>query len=162
MRDCAKRWALRLFAALLVVIGSHGGAMSAEELQGQPTLSKETMASQSDESWIHAIPVAADPELEEQINELQEAVGTIHMQMVRRNDLLQKAQDAGTKTTLYEELEQLRKEREELETLLHKLVDEAKKSEQTAIDTALAKVKWLERQRERQQQQEENIRDRQQ
>ena len=76
-------------------------------------------------------------------------------------DALNKSQDPVAQTKLSEELNVLRTERQELETLLHALVDEAKMSEQTAIDEALARTRWLERQQEYQQQKEELIRDRQ-
>jgi cell division protein FtsB len=79
--------------------------------------------------------------------------------MVRRKELLKKTQDPATKATLYDEFEQLRKEREDLEALLHDLVDEARLSEQTAIDEALARARWLERQREYWEKQEELKRD---
>ena len=111
--------------------------------------------------WMEAIPAPADPELEEQIVEVQNALKAIYQQMVRRKETLKKTQDATAKATLYDELEQLRKEREDLEALLHDLVDEAKLSEQTAIDEALARARWLERQQEYQTQKEELIRDRQ-
>lgn len=111
--------------------------------------------------WMEALPVPADVELEEQIQEVQEALSAIYQQMVRRRDALKKTTDAATKASLYDEFERLRKEREDLEALLHDLVDEAKLSEQTAIDAALARARWLERQQEYHAQKEELIRDRQ-
>jgi predicted nucleic acid-binding Zn-ribbon protein len=110
---------------------------------------------------MEPLPVPADPELEKQIQEVQEALGAIYQQMVRRKDALKKATDAATKAALYDEFERLRKEREDLEALLHDLVDEARLSEQTAIDEALARARWLERQQEYHAQKEELIRDRQ-
>ena len=62
---------------------------------------------------------------------------------------------------LYQELEALRKERGDLEALLHDLADEARMSERTAIDEALARARWLERQQEQWSQKEELLRDRQ-
>ena len=112
--------------------------------------------------WMEALPVPADPELEEQIVEVQKALKAIYQQMVRRKEVLKKTQDPGAKANLYNEIEQLRKEREDLEALLHDLVDEAKLSEQTAIDAALARARWFERQQEYEVQREELIRDRQQ
>ena len=112
--------------------------------------------------WIEALPIPADPELENQIKEVQDALSAIYQQMVRRKEALQKIQDPTAKAKLYEEFERLRKEREELEKLLHDLVDEAKLSEQTAIDEALARARSIERQQEYQAQKEELIRDRQQ
>lgn len=103
----------------------------------------------------------ADPELEEQIQEVQEALNTLYQQTVRRKEALKKTQDVAQKAKLYEELEALRKEDEELEALLHDLVEEAQISEQTAIDEALARARWLERQQDYLQQREELIRDRQ-
>lgn len=110
---------------------------------------------------MQPIPIPADPELEEQIKEIQEALGGIYQQMVRRKEAIQKTADSAAKARLYEEFERLRKDRDELERLLHDLIDEAKKSERTAIDEALARARWLERQQEYQQQKEEIIRDRQ-
>ena len=110
---------------------------------------------------MQAIPVPADPELEAQIVEIQDALSTIDKQIVRHKEALGKTQDSATKTSLYEQLELLRKERNDLEALLHDLVDEAKISEQTAMDEALAHARWLERQQEYQEKKEELIRDRQ-
>jgi len=110
--------------------------------------------------WMEALPVPADPELEQQIVEVQDALKAIYREMVRRKDVLKKTQEPATKARLYDEFERLRKEREDLEALLHDLVDEAKLSEQTAIDEALARARWLERQQEYQAQKEELIRDR--
>ena len=112
--------------------------------------------------WMEAMPVPADPELEDQIVEVQKALKAIYQQMVRRKEALKKTQDPAAKATLFDEFERLRKEREDLEKLLHDLVDEAKLSEQTEIDAALARARWLERQQEYEQQKEEIIRDRQQ
>lgn len=106
--------------------------------------------------------IPADPELEHQIHEVQEVLAGIYQQMVRRREALKKIQDPTAKATLYEEFEQLRKDRDDLEALLHNLVDEAKLSQRTTIDEALARARWLERQQEHQQQKEELIRDRQQ
>lgn len=113
------------------------------------------------QQWLEPIPIPADPELEQQILEIQDALSTLHQQTVRRKEALTRAQDAAGKAKLYEELEVLRKERQELEALLHDLVEEARLSEQTAIDEALAQARWLERQQERHAQREELIRDRQ-
>ena len=114
-----------------------------------------------EEPWLEPIPTPLDYELEAQIKEVQEALGAIHTQMVRRKELLNKTDDPTRKAVLYDELERLRKEREELESLLHQLVDEAKQSERTAIDEALARARWLERRQEYWEQKEELIRDRQ-
>ena len=132
------------------------GGLPAEESSQTPPQEVKV-----EEPWIEPIPVPTDPELEHQIQEIQEALGIIHQQMVRRKEALNMTQDATTKATLYDEFERLRKEREELEQLLHELVDEAKLSEQTALDEALARARWLERQEEIRQQREEIIRDRQ-
>ena len=161
MRECAMTSGLQLVAALVIVMGPRG-PLCAEEPTRQPTSPKETTEPHVEKLWMRALPVPADPELEQQIKELQEALGTIDTQMVRRKDLLQKTQDPATKTSLYEELERLRKEREALEKLLHDLIDEAKVSEQTAIDQALTRARWLERQQESWEKKEELLRDRQQ
>ena len=114
-----------------------------------------------DPMMMESLPVPADPELEALIEEVQDALGTIHQQMVRRKEAIHKSQDATAKTKLYEEFERLRKDREDLEAVLHDLVDEAKLSQRTAIDEALARARWFERQQEYQAQREELIRDRQ-
>jgi hypothetical protein len=114
-----------------------------------------------EEPWVELYPVPADPELEAQIKEVQEALGTVHKQMVRRKDALNKTQDPTTKAKLLEEFDRLRRERDDLEALLHDLVEEAKLSERTAIDEALARARWLERRQEYQEKKEETIRDRQ-
>ena len=114
-----------------------------------------------DPMMMEPLPVPADPELEALIEEVQDALGTIHQQMVRRKEAIHKSQDATAKTKLYEEFERLRKDREDLEAVLHDLVDEAKLSQRTAIDEALARARWFERQQEYQTQREELIRDRQ-
>ena len=111
--------------------------------------------------WLEPIPICADPELEAQIQEVQNALTAIGKEMVRHKDALNKAQDPTANSKLADEVEALRKERKELEALLHDLVDEAKLSEQTAIDEALARARWLERQQEYYDKKEESIRDRQ-
>ena len=111
---------------------------------------------------MQAIPVSADPELEHQIKEVQDGLRTIYQQMVRRKEALKKTRDPAAKTVLYDEIERLRKDQEELEAVLHDLVDQAKRSQKTAIDEALARARWFERQQESWEKKEELIRDRQQ
>ena len=113
------------------------------------------------EPWLEPMPVPFDQELEEQIVEIQDALSEIHKQMVRRKAILERSPDAASKAALYDQLEALRKERNNLEALLQDLVEEARASEKTAIDEALARVRWLERRREQLEQREELIRDRQ-
>jgi len=113
------------------------------------------------EPWLKPIPVPFDLELEEQIAEVQEAIGTLHQQMVRRKEAIKQTPDGASKAKLYDDLEALRQERGDLEAILRELVDEAKASEQTAIDEALARARWLERQQEYWDQKEELLRDRQ-
>ena len=125
----------------------------------EPT--QEPPAEEPTEPWLQPYPVPADPELEEQIVEIQQALSAINREMVRRKDAVEKTTDATQKATLYDELELLRKERRSLEELLNDLVDEAKASERTEIDEALARVRWLEQQQERWYQKEELLRDRQ-
>lgn len=145
-----------VWAAAMLLAGSLG----AEPPKGvsQPTSTDIEVA---EPRWMEPLPLPADAELEEQIQEVQEALSAIYQQMVRRRDALKKTTDAAIKASLYDEFERLRKEREDLEALLHDLVDEAKLSEQTAIDAALARARWLERQQEYHAQKEELIRDRQ-
>lgn len=112
-----------------------------------------------EEPWMTPIAIPADPELEQQIQEVQDALSAIHRQMVRRKEALNKTPDATAKTALYGELEALRQEREDLEALLHDLVDEAKLSERTKIDEALARARWFERQQQYWEQKEERTRD---
>ena len=140
------------------------GYLHAEETSLQsPPSSPEQAPGESpiEEPWLEPIPIPLDRELESQIQEVQEALSAIHTQMVRRRELLNTTQDPVKKTAFYEELERLRKERKELEALLHDLVDEAKRSERTAIDEALARARWLERRQEYWEKKEELIRDRQ-
>ena len=161
LRAHAQKLVVGLLASGLVC--SFGGPLFAKDPSSQSP-SKNVGAEQLEtgKPWLKAIPVPADPELEVQIVEVQDALSTIDKQIVRYKDALGKTQDPATKTSLYEQLELLRKERRELEALLHDLVDEAKLSEQTAIDEALAHARWLERQQEYQEKKEELIRDRQQ
>lgn len=143
--------------ALLVLVWglSLGGVRLAAEEPSTPPVAPD------EPPWIEPLPVPFDPELEALLEEVQDALGTIHQQMVRRKERLDQTQDAAARAVLYEELEALRKERDELQSLLHKLVEEAKISERTAIDDALARARWLERQQEYQAQREELLRDRQ-
>ena len=157
------RWVLvGLLASAMAC--SAGGWLLAEEpptQKSEPTKTVSAVEPTIESPWLKAIPIPTDPELEEQIKEVQDALSTLYQQMVRRKEALQKTQDPTAKTILYDEFERLRKEREALEKLLHDLIDEAKLSEQTAIDAALARARWLEREQEYQQQKEEIIRDRQ-
>lgn len=117
-------------------------------------------ADQPTESWLQPYPTPADPELEEQIAELQQAVGAITKELVRRKKAVHELQDSAAKTQLYDEIEMLRKEERMLGALLRDLIDEARASEWTAIDEALARARWLERQQEYHEKAEEIIRDR--
>ena len=151
------------FLVLGLALGLSGPLFAAEESSPKPSSQKlESEKPETEKPWMQPIPVPADPELEAQIVEVQGALSTIDKQIVRHKEALGKTQDPATKTNLYEQLELLRKERNALEALLHDLVDEAKLSEQTAIDEALAHARWLERQQEYQEKKEELIRDRQQ
>lgn len=118
-------------------------------------------AEDATEAWLQPYPVPADSELEEQIVEIQQALGAINRELVRRNEAVEKTEDPAAKTKLYDELDLLRKERRSLEGLLDELIDEAKASEQTEIDEALARARWLERQQDQWYQKEEQLRDRQ-
>ena len=137
------------------------GSLCAEDASSTHTPSPEE-TEDTIHPWLDPIPTPTDPALESQIKEVQEALTTIHTQMLRRKERLRATPDASTKATLYDELEALRKEREDLEALLHNLVDEARLSERTAIDQAIARAKWLEQQQEQWDRKEESIRDRQQ
>lgn len=125
-----------------------------------PLSAQEPPAEEPTEAWLQPYPVPADPELEEQIVEIQQALGAINRELVRRNEAVEKTSDSVEKTRLYGELDLLRKERRSLEGLLNDLVDEAKASERTEIDEALARVRWLERQQEQWYKKEELTRDR--
>lgn len=127
----------------------------------QPANAK-THPSEESQSWMRPLPVPTDPELEEQISEVQEALTTIHKQIVRRKDTLETISDPAQKTVLYDEVERLRKVKRELEVILNQLVEEARASERTAIDEALAQARWFEHYQEKSEQREELIRDRQQ
>ncbi|HAM40708.1 MAG TPA: hypothetical protein DDX89_04740 [Candidatus Omnitrophica bacterium] len=126
-----------------------------------PLAAQEPPAEAPAESWLQPYPIPADPELEEQIVEIQQALSAINRELVRRNEAVEKTADAAEKTRLYGELDLLRKEHRSLEGLLNDLVDEAKASERTEIDEALARARWLERQQEQWYQKEEQLRDRQ-
>ena len=152
---------LRGLLALAVVLAVNG-LLLAEETSNSSPKKPDSKQSETEKAWMQPIPVPADPELEAQMVEVQDALSTIDKQIVRHKEALEKTQDAGTTTSLYQQLELLRKEHRELEALLHELVDEAKLSEQTAIDEALAHARWLERQQEYWEKKEELIRDRQQ
>ena len=146
----------RVAVALRVLVWglSLGGTGLAAEEPAQPVALDE-------EPWMEPLPVPFDPELEALIKEVQEALNTVHQQMVRRKELVKQTQDPTAKASLYDELERLRKERAELQGLLNKLVEEARISELTEIDEALARARWLERWEERWEKKEELIRDRQ-
>ena len=148
-------WKRRMFLAGVTLLGV--SALQAPALSQDP---QATDSSDAVESWIEPIPTPADPELEAQIKEIQDALSAINMQTVRRKELLKTMQDAAAKTHTYEELETLRKERNELQALLSDLVEEARMSERTAIDEALSRVRWLERQQQHWEQKEELLRDR--
>ena len=149
------RWILVLGIGLWPI-----GSLCAENASTTPTPSPEE--TEDTTPWLEPIPTPTDPALELQIKEVQEALTTIHTQMLRRKERLRATPDASMKAALYDELEALRKEREDLEALLHNLVDEARLSERTAIDQAIARAKWLEQQQEQWIRKEESIRDRQQ
>ena len=142
--------------------------LSAEELALKDHPSPVPPASSSAEPpeleppHMEAMVIPADPELESQMHEIQDALTAIYQQMVRRKEALKTTPDPAAKAILYEEFERLRKDREDLEALLHDLVDEAKLSQRTAIDEAIGRAKEFERQQEHRQQKEELIRDRQQ
>lgn len=149
----------------VALIVSSLGLWSVTVLSVEPPPSTSSSSSSqksvtSEKHWLTPILVPADPELETQIMEIQEALSTIDKQIVRRKEAVENASDPAQNATFYHELELLRKERNSLEALLHNLVDEAKASERTAIDEALARARSLERQREYQEQKEELIRER--
>jgi len=115
----------------------------------------------AEDSWLEPIPIPFDPELEQQIEEVQGALSAINKQIVRHKEQVNKEPDAAAKAKLYEKLETLRGEQEDLEALLHDLIGEAKASQRTAIDEALRRARWLERQQEYWEKKEELLRDRQ-
>lgn len=140
-------------------------------LRGPTAYSEEASSSQKPvpsadlevpELRIRVIPTPADPELEQVMQEVQDGLSTIHQQMVRHKEALKATSDPAEKARLYEEFESLRKERESFEAILHHLVDEARLSERTAIDEALARTRELERELERWERKADAIRDRQQ
>ena len=151
---------------LLVICSSSRLALAAEDSASnqnkQPAATSVPEELKVEEPGMQAIPVPADPELEHQIKEVQDGLRTIYQQMVRRKEALKTAQDPAAKAALYDEFERLRRDREELEALLHDLVDEAKLSQRTAIDEALARARWFEHQQESWEKKEDLIRDRQQ
>jgi hypothetical protein len=140
---------------LVLTLGMFAGPVPAQEAPQAPPVEDTT------ESWLQPYPVPADSELEEQIVEIQQALSAINRELVRRNEAVEKIEDPAAKTKLYDELELLRKERRSLERLLDELIDEARASERTEIDEALARARWLERQQDQWYQKEELLRDRQ-
>lgn len=145
---------LTTMGVTLVLMGMLASPLFAQESPQQAP------QDQAGEPWVEPYPVPADPELEEQIVEIQQALGAINRELVRRNEAVEKTADAEQKTRLYGELDLLRKEHRSLEGLLNDLVDEAKASERTEIDEALARARWLERQQEQWYQKEELTRER--
>ena len=151
------------------VVVTSAGALQAKEPPpaappGTSQTSSPTARSTEDAehpSWLKPIPVPADPELEAQLVELQDALKALNEQIVRRKEVLRETNAPDAKTALYHEIDTLRTERDKLEALLHALVNEARASERTAIDEALERARGLEREREYWQRKEEAIRDRQ-
>lgn len=145
------------------LVGGWSPLFAEEPRRTAPAVSTSNSSQESTvkPSWVEPIPIPADPELEEQIKEIQEALVAIHQQVVRRKDAVEKAGDSAQKARWYDELELLRKERRALEALLNDLIEEAKASERTEIDEALARVRWLEHRQERWYEKEQLIRERQ-
>ncbi|MBI2870226.1 MAG: hypothetical protein HYY14_00785 [Candidatus Omnitrophica bacterium] len=112
-----------------------------------------------EEPWVEALPVPYDPELEQQIQEVQESISTLHEQMVRRKAALEQALEPGEEGRIREELSQLKHERDALEKMLHNLVDEARASEWTKIDEALKRTRRLDILEDRKERKEEAVRD---
>ena len=102
-----------------------------------------------------------DPVLKEQIVKVGEAIGQLHEQMAQKRRAIQAAADQAEKSTLYAELDVLRKEHDMLEGLLHELVEEARATEWTKVDEALSRVEEIRRRREYEERREEVLRDRQ-
>ena len=146
--------ALTLSGSVLVP----GGVLLAQQPSSTPPVQQDVTL---EEPWFEPIPVPFDPELEHQIEEVQGALGAIHKQMVRHKEQIKHEQDPAMKAKTYDKLEALRKEREDLGALLNDLVEEAKASQRTAIDEALRRARWLERQQESWEKKEELLRDRQ-
>ncbi|GEM_PF-5472822 len=134
-----KRWLV-----VATLIGWCGGAALPAQAAQEETLSVAT----------------EDPELQEQISQVNQALEEIHQQLVARKKALQMVLSDAQKARLYDELDGLRRERDMLERLLHDLVDEAQATEWTAIDEALKRARAAERPQERAVQREENLRER--
>lgn len=129
-----------------------------------PTLTLAAPADESPQSHAAALQVVTeDAVLKEQIVKVHEALAVLDQQIAeRRRQLQQAAGDAQKSSLLYAEVDGLRKEYGMLERLLNDLVEEAKATEWTAIDQALARAKRFERHQEGAYQRQEVIRDRQQ
>ena len=153
-----------LFLGLGGVIS--GRRLAAEPPPTPPAQNHPTSATAPSEttdqepSSLSSLPVAADPELEAQLTEVEQALQDIRAQIVRHKQFVNTEPDPAAKANRYQEIEQLRIEHNKLEALLHALVDEAKASERTAIDEALARARSVERQQEQWQQKEELLRER--
>ena len=149
--------ARRVIAGLLL---SGGILFPGGALRAQPPPAVAQPAVDDEEPWLEPIPVPFDPELEHQIEEVQDALSAINKQLVRHKEQLKHEEDPAAKAKVYDTLEAFREEREDLEAVLNDLVEEAKASQRTVIDEALARARWLERQQEQWYQKEELTRDR--
>jgi len=125
-------------------------------------MTRESLSEESEfeEPGMEILSVSADPELEEQIEEIQDALTFLHKDIARHKEALHKTEYTATQTTLQAQLDSLLEERDTLESLLYQLVDEAKASEWTAVDKVLRRAEREERQQERLERREEIIQDR--
>ena len=104
-------WAFGLFIGTAVGLGSvraedRTPTPSPAKDSSQDTSSQEASSEepQPKESWVRPIPVPTDPELEDQISEVQEALHTIYTQTVRKKEALKAARDDAEKAVLSDEL----------------------------------------------------------
>jgi len=130
---------------------------------GSPLWAQEgspTKPSDDDQAWFEPIPTPFDPELERQLEEVQSALVAIHKQIVRHKEHAKREGDPAEQARLQERLKALYEERDTLRAVLDDMIGEAKASQRTAIDEALRRARWLERQQESWQKKEELLRDR--
>ncbi len=102
-----------------------------------------------------------DTDLRTQIVKIDQALEDLHTQMAHRRKAIQLEIDPAKKTALYSELDEMRKNRDTLEQILHELVEEAKATEWTKIDEALKRSRKFEQYQEKAYRREEAIRERQ-
>jgi dephospho-CoA kinase len=112
------------------------------------------------ELWMQVLPVPNDSALREEMQVVQDKLGSLYTQIGQHKETLQGMQNPSRKTQLSAELERIQREYADLTVLLEALVEDARASEQTEVDRLIERDQWAEQQREYQTLREEIIRDR--